>query len=311
MTSLGQLYVITPISNPLLTKSRIALAKTFCEQQLAAGVHLTVVECALGDRPFELASIDKRINHVGVRHKTICWHKENLINIGLSKLPTDARYIAWIDADISFRLPQWPDAVVQSLQQYSIIQPWETAYDLGPSPVNTHLTAHTSFASLFVQGKKVNPKWSKEYTFSHPGYAWCARKEILNELGGLYEDAILGSADSNMAFAMLGRVAETFPGDISPQFTASQIAWQKKAVQFIGQRIGYIPGTIEHSWHGSKPKRGYVSRWDILRKWKFNPVEDIKYNLDRVLELSGNKPGLQADIEAYFRSRDEDATTLG
>ena len=31
---------------------------------------------------------------------------------------------------------------------------------------------------------------------------------------------------------------------------------------------------------------------------------------DGVIELAGNKPEMQHDIEAYFASRDEDATTL-
>ncbi len=305
MFSPAQLHVVTPVSNPLLTQSRVRLAREFCLQQLAAGVQLTLVECALGERAFVLNDIDSRIRHIGVRHKTICWHKENLINIGISRLPPEARYIAWIDADIAFRRPDWPVAIIHALQQYSVIQPWEHAYDLGPH--GEHLELHTSFASLHVKRQPIFTRWRAGYVFGHPGYAWAARREIIDELGGLYEAAVLGSADHNMAMAMLGRAAESFPADVSAEFTASQLAWQKKAVQFIGYRLGYLPGTIEHGFHGPKLKRAYVSRWDILRRWKYNPVEDIKLNIDRVLELAGNKPGLQSDIERYFAARDEDS----
>jgi hypothetical protein len=301
----SQLHVVAVVSNPLRTLSRVTLTKEFCRQQLAAGISLTLVECALGERSFDFSDLDPRINFIGVRHTTICWHKESLINIGISRLPRDARYIAWIDADISFRTPTWPVDIIHALQQYSVIQPWQTALDLGPK--NEVMEMHTSFASLFVQGKPIYPTWRKGYVFGHPGYCWAARREILEFIGGLYEDAILGSADHNMALACLGRVSETFPADISPQFTASQLAWQARAEHFVGQRIGYLPGTIEHAFHGPKASRAYVSRWDILRKWKFNPVTDIRRNLDRVTELAGNKPGLQKDVEAYFAARDEDS----
>jgi hypothetical protein len=301
----AQLHVVAVVSNPLRFASRVKLTEEFCRQQLAAGVSLTLVECALGERAYMFANLDPRINYVPVRHTTICWHKESLINIGLSRLPRSAEYIAWIDADIMFRSPTWAVDIIHALQQFAVIQPWETALDLGPR--GEVLELHTSFCSLFVQNKPIYPTWRKGYTFGHPGYAWAARREIIDQIGGLYDDAILGSADHNQALAMIGRATETFPVDISPEFTASQLAWQARAKHFVGQRIGFLGGTIEHGFHGPKARREYISRWDILRKWRYNPVTDIRYNIDRVVELAMNKPGLQHDIETYFARRDEDS----
>jgi hypothetical protein len=79
----------------------------------------------------------------------------------------------------------------------------------------------------------------------------------------------------------------------------------------LGTGVGCLGGTIEHFWHGSKDKRAYVSRWNILDKHKFNPATDLKRNSFGVVELAGNKPGLTHDIDRYFRSRDEDSNTLG
>jgi hypothetical protein len=301
----SQLHVVAVVSNPLRFASRVRLTQEFCSQQLEAGVSLTLVECALGERAFMFEALDARINFVGVRHTTLLWHKENLINIGLSRLPRDAKYVAWIDADVMFRSPTWAVDIIHALQQYSIIQPWTAALDLGPN--GEVLEMHTSFCSLWIEGKPIFPQWKKGYTFGHPGYAWAARIEILQSIGGLYEGAILGSADHNWALSLLGRAAETFPSDISPEFTASQLSYQARAKHFAGQRIGRLGGTIEHSFHGPKRNRAYVSRWDILRKWKYNPVTDVRHNLDRVIELCGNKPGLQKDIEQYFSSRFEDS----
>ena len=307
MFSASQLYVVAVVSNPLGTISRPTLARKFCQQMLDAGVNLTLVEGALGERPFELTGLDARINYVPVRYQTICWHKESLINIGFSRLPKAARYIAWIDADVSWRTSDWPVQIIDGLQQFSVLQPWTTCYDLGPQ--DEHLDAHTSFAALHRSKKPIFPTWKKGYTFGHPGYAWCGRRETLENMGGLIDFAALGSADHNMALGMLGRITETFPAGISPQFTEAMLAWQAKAKQFVGMRIGALPLTIEHTWHGKKTSRGYVTRWQILEKYKFNPLTDLKRNLDGVMELAGNKPDLQHDIELYFEARDEDANS--
>ena len=78
----------------------------------------------------------------------------------------------------------------------------------------------------------------------------------------------------------------------------------------IAGNIGHVPGTIEHSWHGSKAARGYQSRWGILTKHQFDPVADLKRNVWGVPELAGNKPELRRDLDRYFRSRNEDANCV-
>ncbi len=109
----SKLHVITCVSNPLLWNSRIRLYHEYKEHMLDSGVKLTTVECVLYHRPWELA--DARLNHIGTRHETLVWHKESLINVGLSRI--NAEYVAWIDADIRFRRPDWAEMTVQKLQQ--------------------------------------------------------------------------------------------------------------------------------------------------------------------------------------------------
>jgi hypothetical protein len=43
---------------------------------------------------------------------------------------------------------------------------------------------------------------------------------------------------------------------------------------------------------------------------QFEPAVDLKRNVWGVYELAGNKPQLRRDIDAYFRSRNEDANSL-
>ena len=148
---------------------------------LDSGVQLTTVECAHGDRPFVLPE-NPRINRVQVRTKTVLWHKENLLDLGVARLPTDWKYVAWIDADIHFRKDSWAADTVNALQHYDIVQPWSDAYDLGPK--GEHMQLHKSFCSQFVAGHPVIPDkpnmWKFNggpYEYPHSGYAWACTRQ--------------------------------------------------------------------------------------------------------------------------------------
>ena len=60
------LNVVAVYSNPRQYDSRIRLAKDFIPRMLDAGVSLTFVEHAFGDRPFEFDHIGPHVNLVQV-----------------------------------------------------------------------------------------------------------------------------------------------------------------------------------------------------------------------------------------------------
>jgi len=306
------LHVVTCVGNPIRWKSRIELYEQFEAHMLDSGVHLTTVECTYGDRPSEL-SCDRRVNYIRVRADggALVWNKENLLNIGISRLPPEAKFIATIDADVTFRRRNWAAETVHALQHYHVIQPWSDAYDLGPN--DEHLELHRSFSRLvherrpIMQGPnaKVGP-----YQFGHPGYAWAWTRQALEWLGGLVETAALGAADHHMAMALIGKVDDSIPGNIGEAYAAPLRGWQDRALRHIAMNISYVPGSIEHSWHGPKARRAYVDRWSILTRNHFDPAADLKHNTYGVVELAGNKPELRHDIDQYFRSRCEDANVV-
>jgi hypothetical protein len=303
------LHVVAAVANPVRWTSRIRLARDFIAHMLDSGVVLTVVECAYGDRPFELADV-AHVNHVGVRAKSLVWNKECLLNIGLARAAPQARYVAFLDADIRFRRPDWASETVHALQQYDVVQPWSDCYDLGPN--DEHLLVHRAFCRLWADGKPIvqGPNAIGGYQFGHPGYAWAFTRQALDWTGGLIETAALGAADHHMALALIGRVEESIPGNISAEYRKPLLLWQQRAVQHIAGNISAVPGTIEHGWHGAKDRRKYVDRWSVLIDNTFDPETDLKRNSFGVIELTGNKPQLRRDINAYFRSRDEDANTV-
>jgi hypothetical protein len=295
------LDVIAVVSNPIGYASRYRLFRDFERLMLATeGVRLTVVEAALGERPFAVTCADNP-RHVQVRHTTLAWLKESMINIGMSRLPADAKYICWADADIAFRDPLWAIKTVDALQQYDVIQPWSECYDLGPN--GEHLHMHRSFLRQYWN----RAKRGKTYEFWHPGYVWAAKRYALEKLGGLIDFAVLGSADHHMALALIGKVEESVPGGIAPAYLRNLKVWQDRAQKHIGRNLGYLTGTIEHAYHGSKASRRYIERWSVLTSHAYDPETDIKRNLHGVVELAGNKPEFRHDIDRYHRERMEDA----
>jgi hypothetical protein len=265
------------------------------------------VECAYGERPFDLDGIEG-MTHIGVRAQTMVWNKECLLNLGAQRA-TDARYLAFLDADIRFRRADWAAETVQALQLYDVVQPWSDCYDLGPN--DEHLHVHRSFCRLWIDDRPIvqGPNAVGGYEFGHPGYAWAFTRQALDQVGGLIDIAALGAADHHMALALIGKVHDSIPGNMTASYRKPLEQWQRHAMQHIVSNISYVPGTIEHRWHGAKAKRKYVDRWSILSRNGFAPDTDLKRNSWGVIELAGNKPRLRKEIDGYFRARDEDANT--
>jgi hypothetical protein len=307
------LHIVTAVANPIRWKSRLALARSAVASWLKEpNVAVTLVECAYGGRDYELADLaGPRVTHVPVRAFTLAWNKENLLNIGVSRLPADAAFIGAFDADIAFRKSGWANEVIAALDLYPVVQPWQTAYDLGPN--DSHLQTHTSFASLWHGAKPVvalGPKFWKfqggPYDYSHSGYAWAWQRRALDLVGGLFEDAGMGSGDHVMALALVGAADRSFPGHVAEAYRKAVMTWQARALTHVNLKLGFVPGTIEHSWHGSKARRQYVDRWDMFLEHGFDPSTDLKRNTFGVIEFAGNKPALEAAFDRYLRSREED-----
>jgi hypothetical protein len=310
----NQVRVITAISNPIGWQSRIKLYKEFEQHILDSGVKLTVVECAYGERDYQLLPTSSHVTHIPVRAYTAIWNKENLMNIGINR--STEKYIVTADADIEFRKSGWPIDVVHALQLHPVIQPWSDAYDLGPN--DEHMQHHVSFASQFVKGVPVIPNKEKmwkfnngPYDYPHPGFVWAWTRQALDWVGGLLEVGGMGSGDHHMALGLVGGAEYSLPEKVSQNYKNAVMQWQDRAVRHINYNLGYTQGTIEHFYHGQKAKRNYTGRWDMFVKHNFDPHTDLKRNSYGVAELTGNKPDLQREFLNYLKSRDEDNNSLG
>lgn len=117
---------------------------------------------------------------------------------------------------------------------------------------------------------------------------------------------ILGSADYNMAWAMIGDVDATLHYPRHPNLIRRLKEWEHAAFKQTHGHIGYVPGHITHHFHGPKGGRGYETRDSILRRCGFNPDHDLGYDEQGLLRIFNN-PKLEHGIQAYNRSRYEDS----
>lgn len=332
-----RLWVITAVSNPVRFKSRYGLYRRFRHHVTRElGLGLITVEAAFGDREFQLsddASEDSvlisdrdgvRTIDVRVRNASQVWLKENLWNIGARYLPNDCEYVLFADADIRFLGDHFPTELVHSLQEYRVVQPFETAADLGPE--GQIIDVHRSFGWCHAHGWEWRPRPDGKGGYCsrkpdhvdrhqgfgnawHPGFALAMRRSVLDRLPVL-EVGVLGAGDHHMCAGLIGRADLSYPGGIHDNYKRQVLRWQARAAEVVNGSFGYTPGSILHEFHGAKKNRRYASRWDILVKHAYDPDADVYRNAHGVLELEDRVPALRDAIRGYFRQRDEDGVSV-
>jgi len=301
------LHVVAVITNPCRYRSRYELYRKFEKYIRDSGAILTTVEAAYGQRPHEVTDCTCP-GHVQYRTGHELWHKENLINLGIQRLPSDWEYVAWIDADVTFSRPDWVVETVQQLQHYHVVQMWTHAQDLNPSFEPVGDIQRGFIWSYYNDPKpKPNPKGYGAFRNWHPGYAWAARRDFVDTVGGLVDWAILGSADTHMACALIGQADMSMHPNLSPRYRKKLHIWQERAESRIQRNVGYVNGLLLHYWHGRKRDRGYNDRWKILVDYGFDPDRDLKRDAQGLWQLTDRSHRLRDDIRSYFRSRNEDS----
>lgn len=312
----NKLHVVTAISNPINYNSRYELYKEFEKRMKDAGVILWTVELAYGERSFCVTESNNPF-HIQIRDGSECnvsmpiWSKEALLQIGFNRLPKEAKYICWCDADIQFQRSDWVEETIQLLQLHHIVQPWSHAQDLGPNGEPLDKKPQISFCKAWCDGLDVigNPG---EYSsgIGHPGFCWAGRRSAIEALGGLITWGILGSSDRHQAFALIDEVEKSVHPKIHPVYLKHLKIWQVRARHFIQRNISFLPGLITHAWHGKFPNRKYNERWKILVDNQFNPELDLKMNMQGLPVLTERNWRLRRDILNYFKARSEDSIDL-
>lgn len=324
------LHVVAVYSNPRRYHSRERLARSFIAHMLASGVRLTFVEHAFGERPF-VFDRHPAWNLVQVRGgaNQELWIKEALQKVGVRALPADWKYLALIDADLTFARPDWAAETVHMLQHYRLGQNWSHSVDLGPNgEVLTNEwgnDADRSFAAAWqagdveVSGSDYAPSrqpsrallanTGKKDWRQHYGYSWAFRRATWDGIGGLPDWLVTGSADYHAALAFAGKLDKS-EAYISPGATRRLHEFWARCDEHVRQDIGCVSGTILHGFHGAKRNRVYLSRKDILVESKFDPDRDLTHDWQGIPSLAGDNRLLRDGLRRLMVIRNEDSIDI-
>ena len=296
------------VSNPARFNRRYHLYKQFVRYMDRCGIkNLWTCELQLGDRPFAVPRSERVLQ---LRHWDMLWHKENALNLLVQRLPDDWETVAWIDADLEFLDPSWPEETLHQLQMYQIVQMFETACDLGPS--GRVIATHNGFMAQYIKhGCNFPEGRHNNYAEYHPGFAWAMRREAWDMCGGLFEFAICGAGDRHMSLAWIGRGGSSFHPKTHSAYQQSILDYQAKCEPSIRRDVGFVRGTLFHHWHGKKVDRRYWDRWQILVRNNFNPYTDLKRNSYGVWQIhddgSERMRKLRDELRLYAHIRNEDS----
>ena len=308
----GALWALTTFYNPAGYGSKKANYERFRAGLDDAGVPLLTVELAFGDAPFELADGDADLL-VQVRGGDVLWQKERLLNIGVRRLPDDCQAVAWLDADVLFARADWARETVRLLRRHVVVQPFSHCvrlprgvYDCEPAtlpfgPGEGHL-----FHGIAWGVRTKGPSSLSSYDrHGHTGFAWAARRELL-EAHGLYEANLLGNGDTDIAHAMFESEDYWALQKLGERARAHLARWARPFASAVGGSVAHLDGVVTHLWHGAVEHRLYDRPLDILHT--FDPDRDLVCDgPDATLRLSvAAPPELRAWAAAYFAARRED-----
>lgn len=300
------LYVIATIFNPANFKKRYNLYHDFEQHMKQSGVMLVTIECIYGEEKEYSVTQAGNPFHMQVRTEHPLWHKENLINIAIRRLPETWKYALWIDADIEFLEEDWPQRVIESFKKYEIIQIFKSADFLGPK--GEVLETHLSFNYALVNDIPIDRK-HYDLFYPHPGYGWGITKSAFYKLNGLIDQGILGSGDSHMASSLINKFDYSFVFNTNLfHFNYIKLVqdWQNKVQEYVlNGQVGFADCAIKHFFHGYREDRKYVERLKILMKHKFDPIKDLLLHND-LYQLKPEKKELCEEIISYFMNRNED-----
>jgi hypothetical protein len=298
--------------------------RAMCEQ---GGARLVTIECAFGERPFEVTQSDDE-NDIQIRTVEELWHKENLINIAIQHVRDrfpKTKKIGWFDSDqfpISITPDHWFQEIWHQLQHYEIVQCWEYLLNFGPDgqpisgPQMSFMKTYAAAGFQIPKGKNVPHTLagnSGMVSLGRPGLAWAANIDALDKIGGLLEICILGSGDWHMAHALVGGISSqggySWETDKLTDYCKELLEFQERCERWIKRDVGYVPVTLGHWHHGSKDNRKYGSRGRILIENNYSPRKDIKYDGQGLIQLETWTPEqirLRDLIRAYMAQRNED-----
>jgi hypothetical protein len=334
--SFPALCVILPISNPIGFRRREqlfqeTLARMLADTKVNPLLHIVSIRLKYTSSPIpgiRCVNVEKQQQqhysdlHVETTPDDVLWSKENLINMAIKWVMGGPQFVhnvevfAWVDADIQFLSKGWVEDTLKEAQRLQsngggFVQMFEQAELLGPD--NKLMYRINGFAQQHCGGAQYADRVNTDLQYWHPGFAWAAPAQTLIMLaefncGVPLIERTLGGGDRHMAMGIIGKGAGTVPQALSDDYRLSIVRWCD-AAQRLSLGMGFVPGNIRHSWHGSFEDRKYVQRWDVLSQHNFKPSTHMALrHADGLVTWAADAPeDLKRMTMQYFRERNEDS----
>jgi hypothetical protein len=313
LTGPARLHVVAVFFNHYRSKNLLLNFQRFAAHMKDLGVTLYTVEAVLNDSDFEVTEASNPY-HIQKRVKYELFRKENLQNIGVHRAielhGDDVKYLAMIDADITFVNQNIVEDTIAQLQRNKVVQMWSQAVDLGPdgNPLvfpEKGGSVLKSFAHCY-ETVGLDPKEAHYNLYRHPGYAWAYRRSVWDAMDGFLDVSILGTADHQMAWAFVGNLTIGIHGETSDNYKLRVTEHLTKISTAVGGDVGSVRGMVLHHWHGTKESRRYGERWSVFTENNFEPDFDLVRRHDGLIELSDRSPQLRGSIRRYMSLRNDD-----
>lgn len=309
----GDFWGITSYYNPTSYERRLRNFRTFRER---LNVPLVAVELSYG-KTFDLKETDADIL-IQLHGRDVLWQKERLLNIALQHVPRKCEKIAWIDCDLIFGDSNWPSNAFEQMKEFPIVQLFERFYDVLSAttldPMELSQLSHPKYSLAYkvARGTVTRDDFRtgfRSVTAPGPGLsglAWAARRDVL-EQHGLYDACIIGNGDKAMTSAMFGRFDDAlYYLQMNRSQATHYLAWAEPYHDTVHGKVGYVPGTIYHQWHGDLSKRKHQERHREFKRFNFNPYLDIALDRKGIWRWNSDKLKMHQYLNKYFEFRDDE-----
>ena len=312
-----KLAVVCCYYNPCNYSSRFLNYISFIERIKRYNVHVVTVEAYSFKSKYRVDKLN--INTISVRCTQSYWMKECLLNIGIRRLLSEGyENIAWVDADIMFKSNSWPESILEGLSTNNVVQIFENCHEKISTEVGQETTdtnqLYTHGRSTISNSSSVDILSSVLSRTGELGYGYAYNSHVLSECK-LYDSAILGAGDfANILGCVYNDEHEhmirndRFFHNTSEDFIQDYIKWASRMSASVENKIGYCKEDILVLPHGSRRNRKYVTRENIIKRYKFRPTDDLIKSQSGVYTLSNRLVDMSRDIEVYFKDRKEDSS---
>lgn len=297
-------YIIVPIFhfNNIDFKNKQRAFDNFSLNALNNSLKIIFVECSFGNIPFQFTKSNEPFN-IQINYNSMIMNKENLINLIVRVLPSDWKYVAWIDPEVCLEEFDWVRKAIDLLQNNDIIQLYSVAnfrhFD------NSIIYSQKSFIKTYKTKNKDLAKLKYQelfHDYGNTGLAWAATRNFFEKNGFLYDKSITGSGDIIIAYSLINEVSQIPIVLKGKEFKESIERWANK-LNSCNFSFSCLESTI-NILPISELSKGIIADV-VLYKNNFDPFVDLSYNDNGLIQLGNSNSKISKELNKYIKGSEE------